>query len=48
MKKLVKNKVFQAYLDGVVETADEFHDIREIISRYETLTATHDVPAILL
>ena len=41
--RLEKNIIYQQYLDRVVETADEFHDIREIISRYETLTATHGV-----
>ena len=42
-KKLEKHIIFQKYLYKVVETAEEFHEIREIIARYDTLTATHEV-----
>ncbi len=42
-KKLEKNMMFQKYLYKVVENAEEFHEIREIIARYDTLTATHEV-----
>lgn len=40
--KLEKHAIFQRYLDKVLESADEFHEIREIIARYDTLTATHE------
>ena len=43
--KLEKHVIFQKYLDKVLETADEFHEIREIIARFDTLTATHEVCA---
>ena len=42
-KKLEKHVIFQKYLYKVVESAEEFHEIREIIARYDTLTATHEV-----
>lgn len=40
--KLLKHIIFQKYLDKVLETADEFTEIREIIARFDTLTATHE------
>ncbi|CAB3976785.1 Hypothetical predicted protein [Paramuricea clavata] len=40
-KKLAKYVAFQQYLDKVLEKAEEFQEIREIIARYDTLTATH-------
>ena len=40
-KKLAKYVGFQQYLDKVLEKAEEFQEIREIIARYDTLTATH-------
>ena len=42
-KKLERHVIFQKYLYKVVESAEEFHEIREIIARYDTLTATHEV-----
>jgi len=39
--KLEKNVIFQQYLDKVLENAEEFQEIREVIARYDTLTATH-------
>lgn len=33
--------IFQKYLDKVIESAEEFHEIREVIARHDTLTATH-------
>ncbi|XP_070572842.1 coiled-coil domain-containing protein 42 homolog [Ptychodera flava] len=41
-KKLFKHTIFHKYLEKVLETADEFHEIREIIARYDTLVATHE------
>lgn len=35
--------IYQKYLERVVETAEEFHEIREILSRHDTLTSTHGV-----
>lgn len=32
---------FQRYLEGVLENADEFAEIKDIISRYDTLSATN-------
>jgi lipopolysaccharide biosynthesis regulator YciM len=37
-----RNAVSQNYLDRVLEVAEEFHEIREIIGRYDTLTSTHE------
>ena len=45
-KKLEKHIIFQKYLYKVVENAEEFHEIREIIARYDTLTATHEVSSL--
>lgn len=41
LKRLNRNAVSQKYLEQVLEVADEFHEIREIIARYDTLTTTH-------
>jgi hypothetical protein len=43
LKKLETNAVSQKYLDRVLENAEEFHEIREVIARYDTLTSTHEV-----
>lgn len=40
-KKLEKYSMYQKYLDKVLEVSDEFHEIREITARYDTLIATH-------
>ena len=42
-KKLEKHTIYHKYLDRVLESAEEFHEIREIIARYDTLVATHQV-----
>ncbi|KXJ27520.1 coiled-coil domain-containing protein 42 homolog [Exaiptasia diaphana] len=39
--KLEKFFIYQQYLEKVLECAEEFQEIREIIARYDTLTATH-------
>ena len=41
--KLEKHTMYHKYLEKVLEGAEEFHEIREIIARYDTLTATHEV-----
>jgi len=41
-KKLEKYSKFQKYLDRVLEVAEEFHEVREITARYDTLIATHN------
>ena len=43
MMLMEKHVIFQRYLDKVIENAEEFHEIREVIARHDTLTATHDV-----
>ncbi|XP_071790704.1 coiled-coil domain-containing protein 42 homolog [Asterias amurensis] len=39
--RLNKHKIYHRYLERTLEAAEEFHEIREIIARYETLVATH-------
>ncbi|XP_067928968.1 coiled-coil domain-containing protein 42 homolog [Watersipora subatra] len=39
--KLDKLVVYQKYLEKVIESAEEFHEIREILSRHDTLTSTY-------
>jgi hypothetical protein len=43
LRKLEKNVVSQKYLEHVLEVAEEFHEIREVIARFDTLTSTHEV-----
>jgi hypothetical protein len=43
LRKLEKNVVSQKYLEHVLEAAEEFHEIREVIARFDTLTSTHEV-----
>lgn len=43
LRKLEKNVVSQKYLERVLEAAEEFHEIREVIARFDTLTSTHEV-----
>jgi len=38
---LDKHKKFHTYMDAVLETSDEFSEVREITSRYETLSSTY-------
>ncbi|XP_065055065.1 coiled-coil domain-containing protein 42 homolog [Rhopilema esculentum] len=40
-RKLERYSMYQRYLDKVLEVAEEFHEIREITARYDTLIATH-------
>lgn len=40
-RKLEKYSCYQKYLDRVLEVSEEFHEIREITARYDTLIDTH-------
>ncbi|KAI8919546.1 hypothetical protein BC831DRAFT_481471 [Entophlyctis helioformis] len=40
-KAVDSNLWFQRYLEGVLESGDEFAEIKDIISRYDTLSATN-------
>ena len=42
-EKLDKHAMYHKYLEKVLEMSEEFHEIREVIARYETLTTTHEV-----
>lgn len=41
-EKLDKHVIFHKFLEKVLEISEEFHEIREVKARYETLTATHE------
>ena len=43
MKQLQAHKMYYQYMNKVLESAGDFHEISEIMSRYQTLLATHDV-----
>merc|ERR1712241_317680 len=40
-KKMEKYTGFHTYMDKVLERGEEFHEIRDIIARWDTLQATH-------
>nr|KAI8747605.1 putative coiled-coil domain-containing protein 42 [Biomphalaria glabrata] len=40
-KKVEKYVIFHNYMDKVLEAGEDFHEIRDIITRWDTLTATH-------
>lgn len=40
-KKMEKYTGFHTYMDKVLERGEEFHEIRDIIARWDTLKATH-------
>ena len=42
-EKLEKYTVFHRYMEKVLEAGEEFHELRDIIARWDTLTATHQV-----
>ena len=44
--RLDRLQVYQKYLEKVAESAEEFHEIREILSRHDTLTSTYQVSTI--
>lgn len=41
-RKLERNAIYHRFLERVLETAEDFHEIRELITRYDTLKATHE------
>lgn len=40
-KKLEKFAIFHRYMEKALEAGEEFHELRDIIARWDTLTATH-------
>jgi len=46
LKRLQQNAASQRYLVSVVEAAEDFHEIREILARYDTLISTQQVAAL--
>jgi len=45
VKELQSHKKYQQYMSKVLEVAGDFHEISEIMSRYQTLLATYEVLA---
>jgi BioD-like phosphotransacetylase family protein len=45
-EKLDKFKIYHTYMEKVLEAGEEFGEMRDIIARYDTLTATHAVSLI--
>ena len=43
MRQIQAHKKYQQYMSRVLEAAGDFHEINEIMSRYQTLLATHEV-----
>jgi len=43
IRHIQAHKKYYHYMNKVLEAAGDFHEINEIISRYQTLLATHDV-----
>lgn len=41
-RRLERNAIYHRFLDRVLETAEDFHEVREVIARYDTLNATHE------
>ncbi|XP_043924372.1 cilia- and flagella-associated protein 73 [Protopterus annectens] len=41
-QRLIKNAVFWKYLEQVAQKSEEFHEIRDVIDRFDTLLATHE------
>ncbi|KAJ3342484.1 Cilia- and flagella-associated protein 73 [Gonapodya sp. JEL0774] len=41
IKAVENNQIFQQYLESILETTDEFGEIKDIIARYDTLSATN-------
>ncbi|KAJ8312109.1 hypothetical protein KUTeg_009482 [Tegillarca granosa] len=40
--KLERYMIYQKYMEKVLEAGDEFHEMRDIIARHDTLVATHE------
>jgi len=43
VRQIQAHKKYQQYMSRVLEAAGDFHEISEIMSRYQTLLATHEV-----
>ncbi|XP_052802473.1 coiled-coil domain-containing protein 42 homolog isoform X2 [Mya arenaria] len=41
-RKLENYSVFHKYMEKALERGEEFHEMRDVIARYDTLTATHE------
>ncbi|CAG2203986.1 unnamed protein product [Mytilus edulis] len=41
-EKLDRFKIYHTYMEKVLEAGEEFGEMRDIIARYDTLTATHE------
>lgn len=41
--KLEKYKIYHKYMEKALEAGEEFHEMRDIIARHDTLVATHEV-----
>jgi hypothetical protein len=39
--KLDKHEIFATFMEKVLDSSEEFSEVREIIDRYNTLVATH-------
>ena len=39
--KLAKHEIFSVFMQKVLDSSEEFSEVREIIDRYNTLVATH-------
>ena len=44
VRQLQTHKKYHQYMSKVLEAAGDFHEISEIMSRYQTLLATYEVP----
>ena len=42
-RKLENYSIFHKYMEKALERGEEFHEMRDVIARYDTLTATHEV-----
>ena len=43
VRQIQAHKKYHQYMSRVLEVAGDFHEISEIMSRYQTLLATHEV-----
>lgn len=41
-RKLENYSIFHKYMEKALERGEEFHEMRDVIARYDTLTATHE------
>lgn len=41
-RKLDNYSIFHKYMEKALEKGEEFHEMRDVIARYDTLTATHE------